>query len=68
MCEPVAEELGTNVTGLLHDHIATPHNLPSPLTSFVGREKALTEIKDLFDTLGRDPAGTGIAAAPVRTI
>jgi non-specific serine/threonine protein kinase len=46
----VAEELGTDVTGLLHDHIATPHNLPSPLTSFVGREKALLEIKDLLDT------------------
>jgi non-specific serine/threonine protein kinase len=46
----VAEELGTDVTGLLHDQIATPHNLPSPLTSFVGREKALIEIKEFLDT------------------
>jgi hypothetical protein len=46
----VAKELGTDVTGLLHDQVTTPHNLPSPLTSFVGREKTLIEIKALLDT------------------
>jgi predicted ATPase/DNA-binding XRE family transcriptional regulator len=46
----VAEELGTDVSSLLQDQAATLHNLPSPLTSFVGREKTLIEIKDLLDS------------------
>jgi non-specific serine/threonine protein kinase len=45
----VAEVLGADVTRLLHGRFAAPNNLPSPLTSFVGREKELIEVRDLLD-------------------
>ncbi len=45
----VAEELGTDVKRLVREHVAPAHNLPSPLTSFIGREKELAEVEHLLE-------------------
>jgi non-specific serine/threonine protein kinase len=46
----VAEALGLEVTDLVHDPvIIPPHNLPTPLTSFVGRETERRTVEELLD-------------------
>ncbi len=40
----VAEELGHDVTALMKAPGTVPHNLPPPLTSFVGRTQVLAEV------------------------
>ena len=57
--------------GAVADAPSSPHNLPLQLTSFVGREKEMAEIKRLFlgrdDPVGRLPADYPPAGFPLMT-